>query len=83
MALIPLRRGDFVTLTIGSWTQDAMVGMASPNSVSLAVLFDGAAPLHGGEHFALGAMALLYDEDTQHYYDLVTHTQVIVNQKPR
>jgi hypothetical protein len=36
-----LKRGDFVTLSLGDERMNAMVVMASPNEDSLAVMFDG------------------------------------------
>lgn len=75
----PLQRGDFVTLAIDTWTRPAMVGLASPNGVSLIVLFDGAAPIAGG--FAVGMLALLQEDGV--YRDLMSRTPVHVTRAPK
>jgi hypothetical protein len=79
----PLKRGDFVTLTIGTWTCDAMVGIASENGQSIAVLFDGAAPVGNG--YAMGMLMLSEQDDTDDgtYTSLIGGDVVNVWRKPR
>ena len=56
----PLRRGEVVRLTVGAWSVDAFVAVASANGRSLFVFFDGAMPLDVG--VLIGSAALLQDE---------------------
>jgi hypothetical protein len=64
-----MKRGDFVRVTFGGTSIDAMVMIVSENQRSLMVSFDGA--LHspsGGAFF--GSMPVLMDDDGV-YRDLV------------
>jgi len=70
---LTLARGHFVTLTIGTWSCEAMVTLASENGRSLIVMFDGAAPVGGG--LALGMLALLQQDDGT-FTDLMTGTPI-------
>jgi hypothetical protein len=63
------KRGDFVHITAGGVTIDAMVTLASPNSLSLIVMFDGMLDGHAG------AMPLSGAEDGS-YVALMTGTPV-------
>lgn len=73
--MTPLRRGDFVTITGGGKTMEAMVGIASENGVSLVVLFDGMITGH------VGAMPLLKDGET--YRSIMDNTIVTIERKER
>lgn len=58
----PLRRGDIVQITIGGWSVEAFVSLASANGRSVIVLFDGLAPLADAQLFAPGMLPLYEDE---------------------
>ena len=78
--MTPLRRGDFVQLTIEAWHMRAMVTLASPNGRSIIVMFDGAAPL--GSVVALGMMPLFQDDDgTWHELGTRTPVQVLLDNR--
>jgi hypothetical protein len=76
-----LRRGDFVTLTmepgdaIGRYEVEGMVVIASENSKSAMVMFDG---LFGGY---LGMVPLLWQDGS--YRDLIRNREVQVAVRPR
>jgi hypothetical protein len=59
----PLRRGEFVRLTIGAWSIEAFVGLVSENGRAVIVQFDGAAPVDDGRAYALGILPLLENDD--------------------
>lgn len=71
-----VRRGQFVTLTIGSWSSPAMVGFASENGRSLMLLFDGIAPVAGGGG-VVGALPVLQQDDGS-WIEIVTSSPVAV-----
>jgi len=56
-------RGDYVQLTIGPWSMEAFVALASENGRSLFVMFDGAAPLADGSGLVIGMMPLFQEHD--------------------
>jgi hypothetical protein len=69
----PLRRGDIVRLTIGAWSVDAFVGIASSNGRSVILLFDGAAPLDVG--VVVGMLPVLLDDAGQ-WREIVRNTPI-------
>ena len=72
-----VKRGDVVRLTIGAWSVDAWVGLASANGRSLFVFFDGAAPVGDGSMVLLGTMALLQADDGT-WTEITRNTPVLV-----
>jgi hypothetical protein len=72
------RRGQFVRITYGGVTVDGMVLLASSNSRSLMLAFDGAlgAGSDGGGLF-LGMLPVLLDGDGV-YRDIVQNEPVLV-----
>lgn len=66
-----LATGDGVRLTYEGRTVEAVVGLASPNGKSLALLFDGA--LHNSKGMFVGQIPLLWHDDAGEFRDIVDH----------
>lgn len=71
----PFKRGDFVEITAGDRTVDAMVTLASPCGKSLFVMFDAMLDGH------VGAMPLLADGDG--FVSIITGRRVALRRKER
>lgn len=64
----PFKRGDFVTVTYGTQTIQAMVVLASTNGRSLMLVFDGA--LLNGKGMFVGSMPVLQNANGG-FFDLL------------
>jgi hypothetical protein len=75
-----MKRGDFVKLSVGDDTFDAMVVLASENGHSLILMFDGAVRVAGG--VVLGCLPV-YREDDGRWTEILGGGTVGVKAKSR
>jgi hypothetical protein len=69
------KKGQHVKIEMHGKTVNATVVIASPNGISLMVVFDGAlGGVEGGIY--LGMMPIMYDEDAKCFKDLIAGREV-------